>query len=85
MVKKCPSGKKAYATQLIAEDILIELWTKNEYAPGKAPVTVYKCEDCGLYHLTSSGLMNDRLKGYINSAEYKVRKEASRWEDRLKR
>lgn len=74
-----------FATAELAEDILIELWTKNEYADSSAPIAVYKCEDCGYYHLTSRGPINPRLSAFIASEKYKIMKEANRWLDKWKK
>ena len=80
----CISGKKAFDTQTIAEDVLIELWTKNEYVESHAPVSVYRCEDCGFYHLTSRGPMNEKLAQYLSSGKLKLDKEANRWLDKFR-
>jgi hypothetical protein len=45
---------------------------------------VYRCDDCGLYHLTSKGPMNDRLAQYLSSSKLKLNKEANRWLDKFK-
>jgi hypothetical protein len=81
---RCTSGKRVYDSQAIAEDVLIELWTKNDYAENQAPIAVYKCEDCGLYHLTSRGPINESLSKYLASGKLKLNKEANRWLDKFK-
>ena len=82
---KCISHKKVYPTPEIAEDALIDAHTYFNYAPGKGPVAVYQCEDCGHYHLTSRGSMNPRLAGFIAAGGLKRHKEANRWLDKIKR
>jgi hypothetical protein len=74
-----------FATQVLAEDALIDLWTRNEYTPGHAPITVYKCEDCGEFHLTSQGAVNEKLSEAIKSGKLKLHREAKRWEDKWKK
>ncbi|HEY0652287.1 MAG TPA: hypothetical protein VGD65_04125 [Chryseosolibacter sp.] len=83
--RSCPSGKIVYASTAIAEDVLIELWSKNEYHPGSAPVAIYRCDDCGLYHLTSKGPMNEKLASAISSGTIKRQREANRWEEKFKK
>ena len=81
----CVSGKKMYASQEIAEDVLIETRTKFEYAPDQGPIAVYKCEDCGQYHFTSKGPMNEKLFQALSEGKIQRQKEANRWLDKLKR
>jgi hypothetical protein len=80
----CVSNKRIYLTQSIAEDVLIELWAKYDYAANQGPCAVYKCDDCGYYHLTSTGEMNSRLAEQLANGTLKRRKEANRWTDRFK-
>ena len=81
---KCSTGKKIYATRSIAEDVLIELWIKNEFSPGQGPCTVYQCDDCRYFHLTSQGSMNERLATLLENGYIKRMRTASRWTDRFK-
>jgi ABC-type ATPase with predicted acetyltransferase domain len=74
-----------YSSQEVAEDALIEAWTRFEYAPNQGPVAVYKCEDCGQYHLTSKGTMNEKLSKALAAGKIQRQKEADRWLDKLKR
>lgn len=83
MLPKCPSGKRSYMTLQIAEDALIELWSKNDYRSG-GPVNAYKCDDCGSYHMTSQGNMNSRLSLYLSDKKSGIDKEANKWLDKLK-
>ena len=84
MADKCVSGKKMFISLTIAEDALIELWSKNEYRQGEGPVAAYCCEDCGQYHLTSKGPMNERLAEALAGDELRIRREANKWIDKLK-
>jgi hypothetical protein len=81
----CISRKKMYPTQAIAEDALIRLWILNDYTPSNGPVNVYRCDDCGHYHLTSQGPLNKRLGDEWNSGRIRREREAQRWVDRLKK
>lgn len=84
MANRCISGKKIFASQQLAEDVLIELWSKNEYAKGQAPIAVYKCDDCGNYHLTSQGEVNEKLRTALSSGKVKLQREANKWLDKFK-
>jgi hypothetical protein len=66
----------------MAEDVLIEAQTAFDYNTGHGPIAVYVCDDCGYYHLTSKGPMNDRLSQYIASGKLARQKEANRWADK---
>lgn len=85
MTDRCVSGKKLFLSQQLAEDVLIELWTRNEYATGYAPIAVYKCDDCGYYHLTSREPMNEKLTQFLTSGKLKHQREANKWMDKFKR
>lgn len=82
---RCVSGKRMYATQDIAEDVLIETWTRFDFAPNNGPVGVYRCEDCGRFHLTSKGPVNERLARALSEGTIQRQKEADRWLNKLKR
>ena len=69
----------------IAEGALIEARTRFEYRLGSGPVAVYKCEDCGYYHLTSKGEMNVRLAQYLKEGKIERQKEADRWLNKIKK
>jgi hypothetical protein len=75
----CVTGKKMYHNVEMAEEALIGAWIKNDYAPGHGPVAVYRCVDCGEYHLTSAGVMNAKLKQQLEEGKIKLQKEAERW------
>jgi hypothetical protein len=83
-MKKCVTQKKCYSTKEIAEDALIEAWIGFDYSRGNGPVAVYQCDDCGEFHLTSSGPMNGRLSDAINSGFIKRQKDANQWITKFK-
>jgi hypothetical protein len=64
---------------------LIELWSRNEYSSVSAPISVYRCDDCGNYHLTSRPPMNPRLSEAIASGKIKLQREGNKWLDKLKK
>jgi hypothetical protein len=81
---KCVSGKRVYLTAEIAEDVLIETRTKFDYASNNGPIAIYRCDDCGYYHLTSKGKMNDKLAEQFSSGKIKRQKEADDWLKKFK-
>jgi hypothetical protein len=84
-MKTCVSGKKSYPTNEIAEEALIEAQSQYNYGRTTGPVAVYLCEDCGHYHLTSQGQMNDRLAQHLKEGKIQRNREASKWEAKWKR
>jgi ABC-type ATPase with predicted acetyltransferase domain len=84
-MKPCSSGKKIYVQEAIAEDMLIELWSKNDYAPNQGPVAIYKCDDCGYYHHTSKGPINPKLSELLQNGTINRMREANRWSDKFKK
>lgn len=74
-----------YSTLEMAEDALIEARTRFDYPPNSGPIAVYPCEDCGHYHLTSQGKMNEKLAKYLAEGKIQLQKEANRWLDKLKK
>lgn len=82
---RCSSGKNKYHSEEAAEDALLELWLKNNYGSGQGPVGVYRCDDCGEFHLTSKGVMTGRLLDIIRSEKFKRQQEAKNWEEKIKR
>ena len=84
-MKPCITGKKMYPSQEIAEDALIEARTQFEYKANQGPIGVYLCEDCGCYHLTSQGKINDRLAEQLKNGSINLQKEANKWTSKLKK
>ncbi len=83
-MKKCVTGKRLYPSQQLAEEALIESHIHFEHRAGGGPVAVYQCEDCGEYHLTSRGPMNERLAKQLEDGTIKRLKVASRWQRKFK-
>jgi hypothetical protein len=81
---KCSSGKKVYASQELAEEALLEAWTRYNLKPENGPVAVYKCEDCGYYHLTSKGPMSSNLAQHLADGKIQRQQEANYWQEKLK-
>jgi hypothetical protein len=82
---KCTSGKRLYASAALAEEALIEAHIHFAFERGKGPVAYYLCGECGQFHLTSQGPMNERLVLLIKSGELRRLKEACAWERKLRK
>lgn len=84
-MRKCVTQKRIYDSYDSGVSALIDAQTRFDYAKGQGPVAVYQCEECGYYHLTSQGKMNDTLEQYLADGKIKLQKEADRWLDKLNR
>jgi hypothetical protein len=84
-MKTCITGKRPYPTQAIAEDALIEAHMQYDYGKSTGPVGVYLCEECGKFHLTSQGVMNERLAQLIKEGKIKLAREAGKWADKFRK
>jgi len=83
-MRKCPTGKRIYLTESLAEEALIDAHSRHHYA-GTGPIAVYQCEECGYYHFTSKGNMNETLARQITSGKIKRQLEANQWMNKLKK
>jgi hypothetical protein len=84
-MKTCPSQKKMYPSKEIAEVALMESHTRFDYGKGRGPIAVYLCEDCGHFHFTSQGTMNEKLAKYLSSDQIKLQKAANQWIEKFKK
>ncbi|MBS1979291.1 MAG: hypothetical protein JST46_18115 [Bacteroidetes bacterium] len=82
---KCVSNKVGYPSASIAEEALLETHIRYDFGKTTGPVNIYRCEECGQYHLTSSGLMNERLASFIKEGELDKHRKAMQWVNKLKR
>jgi hypothetical protein len=82
---KCISHKRIYQTHQLAVDALINARTHFDYAPNAGPIAVYQCEDCGYFHLTSKGEINETLAKHLKDGKIQLEKEANRWLHKLKK
>ena len=81
----CSTHKRVYDSYDSAVSALIDARARFDYARDQGPVAVYKCDECGFYHLTSQGKMNETLEKYLTDGKIKLQKEADRWLDKLNR
>jgi hypothetical protein len=79
----CPSKKKSYLTEVIAEEALLDAWGTYDYK-NNGPIAIYRCDMCGAYHFTSKGEMNKRLAEHIESGQLKRHAQASKWIEKFK-
>lgn len=79
---RCVTGKKVYATEMMAEDALIESHIRFQYTH-QGPIAVYHCDDCGYFHFTSQGAMNVRLQQALKDGTITRQKQAAHWEQKL--
>ena len=84
-MKTCITGKKSFPSAEVAEDVLIETYTRFEFADNFGPVAVYRCEDCGQYHLTSQGTVNEKLRKGLSDGSIARQREANRWMDKFRK
>ncbi|HMG89899.1 MAG TPA: hypothetical protein VK589_07560 [Chryseolinea sp.] len=84
-MNKCNSGKRIFQTQEDAVEALVAARTRFDYREGNGPVSVYRCDECGFFHLTSKGQMNETLKKSLSDGSINRKKQADDWEERLKR
>lgn len=81
-MSSCPSGKRSFYNQSLAEEALVEHLIRFNHPEGTGPVNVYLCDDCGEYHFTSKGPMSELLS---KKSEYIQKQQFSRnWENRLR-
>lgn len=46
-------NKKKYETKWKAKQVLFKILATSKYHPWRDEITVYKCDSCGKYHLSS--------------------------------
>jgi hypothetical protein len=81
---KCASQKRIYYTRQDAVMALLDARTRFDYAEGHGPIAIYQCEDCGHFHLTSKGVMDETLAAHLESGKIRRQKEADRWTNKIK-
>jgi hypothetical protein len=84
-MRACGSGKKSYQTQELAEEALIEAHTRFDFGRTSGPTGAYQCEDCGYFHLTSKGPLNQKLADLLRTGQIHNVREARSWEEKFKR
>ncbi|WP_367914381.1 hypothetical protein [Leadbetterella sp. DM7] len=74
-------SKRSYLSEELAVTALLEVRSRFET---NSSVTVYLCEDCGQWHLTSRGTIHPKLTALLQSGEITRRIEAGHWERKLR-
>ena len=77
---RCSSGKRGFNAQTIAEEALIQHHIRNDYQQNEGPINVYVCDDCGQWHFTSKGEINDLLQDFEVIQRIKKERQAFFWE-----
>ncbi|MBX2963104.1 MAG: hypothetical protein KF687_11380 [Cyclobacteriaceae bacterium] len=80
----CSSGKRAYLNEAIAVEALIEAHIQFDYGKRSGPVAVYQCDECGQFHLTSTGTMNQKLQQYLADGTLEKLRRARAWSNKWK-
>ncbi len=75
----CPTHKRSFNTYEQAVQALLEARVRYDYPNGAGPVSVYKCGDCGLFHLTSKGPPDENLIKQLTDGKIDLHKEANHW------
>ncbi|MBX2900779.1 MAG: hypothetical protein KF775_14085 [Cyclobacteriaceae bacterium] len=81
----CSSGKRIYTTEASAVDALLEAHIEFTFRKGTGPVTIYKCEACGNYHLTSKGTMHTTLAEALQNGKLTALRRGREWEQKVKK
>ncbi len=77
----CPSRKIIYYNEQEAKEALIKLHVKYQNSSTR---TFYKCSQCGYFHLTSSGEIDDTLKQAQQTGRIDQLSEADYWIRKLR-
>lgn len=85
MAISCRSGKTIFSSEDHAIKALLDVWSRTPFRPDEGPKTIYRCEDCGLFHFTSKGDMHPELKELLDSGKLDRMREAARWEDKFRK
>lgn len=77
----CVTGKVCFETIEKAEEALIN----NRIRFKTGPKNIYQCNDCGFYHFTSQGEERSNLSDQETQEHINRERDASHWEDKLRR
>ena len=76
----CPSKKIIYYSEQEAKEALIRIHVKYQ---NSATRTFYTCDQCGHFHLTSSGEIDDTLKQAQQAGRIDQLSESEYWTRKL--
>ena len=77
----CNSNKRCYPTEQIAEEALIQTRIRFE---NNSALAIYQCNNCGEWHLTSSGEVNTTLQSLLDNGTIKKERDAMHWDMKWK-
>jgi hypothetical protein len=75
-------NKRSYAYENLALDALIS--ARINFV-GNSASNIYQCENCGNWHLTSSGPLHPKLLKALSDGEISKAQTALRWESKFKK
>lgn len=81
----CTTGKRIFYSKELAEEALIANHQRFHHREGQGPINVYECHECGNWHFTSKGDINDLLKDPAIKSEINQQRQAMDWEKRFKK
>lgn len=73
-------SKRSYDSENLAVTALIEARIRFD---NNTSCTVYQCDDCGQWHLTSKGNMHQKLKEALENGNINKQKQAWQWEKKI--
>ncbi len=74
-------NKRSYLSEELAVTALLEARIKFD---ANTSITVYCCDDCGQWHLTSKGIVHPKLASALQAGKINRQKEADYWERKLR-
>jgi hypothetical protein len=80
----CSSGKRSYLSEAIAVEALIEAHVQFDYGKRSGPIAVYQCDECGQFHLTSTGAINKKLEQFLTDGTLQKLRTANKWSGKWK-
>lgn len=83
-MNNCPSGKRSFDNQELAEEALIQNHIRNYHRTNGGPINIYSCRDCGVYHFTSKGEIHNLLLDEGSKERIKKEQQADFWERKLR-
>ncbi|NQW27613.1 MAG: hypothetical protein HQ474_06855 [Flammeovirgaceae bacterium] len=80
-MSNCPSRKRIFYTSSEAEEELLRIHVKYQ---NSTTATFYTCDDCGYFHLTSSGDQHQVVKRAFEDGKIDQMRESAFWTKKIK-
>lgn len=81
----CVTGKKMFPSRELAEEALIAARTIYKVRESSGPQSVYLCNDCGEWHLTSRNAPDSPVNNPETKERISRQVESDFWEQKFKR